>query len=555
MSIVKTVLTIVWMSTLLAPASVTAQQPPSRQPPIEIDFDMSDIPEPKERKVSEAYRLLDAGFVQQTKRFFDIPRHVRKKPALNVNSVDQVPDSSWFTNRMGRQVLSVEQLRRGPNTSDGPDSTEPWTILDGKNVGRAPGLLIQDTRGQRFFLKFDLREFPELASGAEVIATKLYYASGYNTPENYIVRFQPERLQIGPKATVIDGLTGRRTMTPDDLKELLAKVAHLPDGRIRALASEFLPGKPKGPFRWHGLREDDPNDWIPHEHRRDLRGLRVIASWFSDTDRKESNSLDMYVSEQERRFLRHYLIDFGSSLGSGSTTPKPDREGFEYKMDGGEILKSVAAMGFYQAPWVNRQKIVYPSLGYIESELFDPGRWKTKNPVVTFQYMTVADAYWAAKVVMSFTDEHIRAAVETAEYSDPAATDYLTRVLIERRDEIGRYWFAKAGGLDTFRVAQNEAGEPVLEFDDLFTSQGFALPAERVYRYRILGGGLKKIWRELSPGSPLAVPIAGEAEHGTQIVELQVRNSTRTKWSPTIAVHILQEKEQIQVLGWVRAED
>ena len=555
MSIVKTVLTIVWMSALLAPTIVMAQQAPSRQPPIEIDFDMNDISEPKERKVSEVYRLLDASFVQKTKRLFDIPRHVRKKPALNVNSVDQVPDSSWFTNRMGHRVLSVEQLRRGPNTSAGPDSTGPWTIIDGKNVGRAPGLLIQDTRGQRYFLKFDLREFPELASGAEVIATKLYYASGYNTPENYIVRFHPERLQIGPKATVVDGIAGRRAMTPDDLKELLLRVAHLPDGRIRALASAFLPGKPKGPFSWHGLREDDSNDWIPHEHRRDLRGLRVIASWFSDTDRKETNSLDMYVAEQDRRFVRHYLIDFGSSLGSGSTMPKQDREGFEHKMDGGEILKSVAAMGFYQAPWVNRQKIVHKSIGYLESELFDPGRWKSKNPVVAFDTMTVADAYWATKIIMSFTDEHIRAAVETAEYSNPAATDYMTRVLIERRDKIGRHWFAKAGGLDNFRVAQNEAGEPKLKFDDLFASQGFAAPAERVYRYRILGGGLKKIWRELPPGSLLAVSMAAETEKGTQKIELQVRSSTRAKWSPTVAVHILREKERVQVLGWVRAED
>ena len=555
MTTLRTIMAIGWMSAVLVPSTVTAQQMPSRKPPVKIDFDMSAIPEPKGRRTSESYRHFDATFVQQVKRLFDVPRHVRKKPALNVNSVDQVPDSSWFTNSIERRTLSVEQIRRASNTSDGPDGSEPWTIIDGKNAGKAPGLLIQDAGGQIYLLKFDTREFPEMASGAEVIATKLYYASGYNTPERYIVRFHPERLQIGPEATIIDWKTGRRAMTPDDLEELFSRVARLPDGRIRALASKYLPGEPKGPFRWHGLREDDPNDWIPHEHRRDLRGLRVIASWFSDTDRKETNSLDMYVTEGGRSFLRHYLIDFGSSLGSGSTAPKQDRESFEYKVDGGEILKSVAAMGFYEAPWVNRQNIIYPSLGYFESELFDPGGWKTKNPVVAFDYMTVADAYWATKIVMSFTDEHIRAAVETAEYSDSAATDYLTRILIERRDKIGRYWFTLAGGLDDFRTAENEARESVLEFDDLVVSNGFEAPAERVYRYRILGGDIKKTWRELPPGSSLAVPIAVEAERGTQIVELQVRNSTRAEWSPTVAVHILLEGEKAQLLGWVRAQE
>lgn len=546
---------IVLMSVLLAPAPATARQKPSRQPPIWLDFDMNDIPEPKARETSVAYGFFDDTFIQQTKQLFDVPRFLRKKPALNVNSVDQVPDSSWFTNRNGRQTMSLEQIKRGPNTSDGPDMTAPWMIVAGKNVGSAPGFMIQDARGQRYIIKFDLRDFPELTSGAEVIATKLYYASGYNTPENYIVRFDPKDLQIAPN-TMITDWRGRRVMTPNDLDELLSKVAHLPDGRIRALASKFLPGKPKGPFRSYGLREDDPNDWIPHEHRRDLHGLRVISSWLSDTDRKELNTLDMYVSEQGRRFLRHYLIDFSSSLGSQGTTPKQHRESFEYKVDGGEILKSVAALGFYEPPWVNRQNIVHKSIGYIDSEVFDPGRWKTKYPVVAFEHMTVADAYWAAKIVMSFTDEQIRAAVETAEYSDPAAADYLTRVLIERRDKSGRHWFTQAGGLDNFQVAWREPQELVLEFDDLVVQYGFAPPAERVYRYRVLRDKQRKAaWRELPPGVLPTVPLAIGEEPGTQVMELQVRNKRRGEWSPTIAVHLALEEAEVQILGWVRSEE
>ena len=46
------------------------------------------------------------------------------------------------------------------------------------------------------------------------------------------------------------------------------------------------------------------------------------------------------------------------------------------------------------------------------------------------------DAFWAARRVAAFTDELIRAAVHTGEFSDPAAEKYLGDVLIKRRDKI-----------------------------------------------------------------------------------------------------------------------
>ena len=46
------------------------------------------------------------------------------------------------------------------------------------------------------------------------------------------------------------------------------------------------------------------------------------------------------------------------------------------------------------------------------------------------------DAFWAARRVAAFTDDLIRAAVHTGEFSDPAAEKYLVDVLIQRRDKI-----------------------------------------------------------------------------------------------------------------------
>jgi hypothetical protein len=42
--------------------------------------------------------------------------------------------------------------------------------------------------------------------------------------------------------------------------------------------------------------------------------------------------------------------------------------------------------------------------------------------------------------VAGFTDDQIRAAVSTARFSDPRAAEYVTRVLIERRDKIVHQW-------------------------------------------------------------------------------------------------------------------
>ncbi len=44
------------------------------------------------------------------------PGEQRDVRALNVNTVDEVPDSSWFTNRIGRRELSLDEIVRGPDS-------------------------------------------------------------------------------------------------------------------------------------------------------------------------------------------------------------------------------------------------------------------------------------------------------------------------------------------------------------------------------------------------------------------------------------------------------
>ncbi len=556
----RALLTALLAASLVAPPFADARQKPSRRRALAVDNDMKDIPEPKRYRDAQFYDFFDATFFQQPRQTFDLTRWNGPRPAYNVNSEDQVPDSSWFTNRNARRLMSLDEIRRGPNNGGGPPETRgPWTIIGRKESGITPGFRMKDAAGEVWFIKFDSLENPELATGAEMVSTKLYYASGYNTTENYIVRFDPAIVQIAPDATIVDSTGFECAMAPADVTEMMKQVPKLADGRVRAMASRLLAGKPKGPFKYHGRRKDDPNDWIPHEHRRELRGLRVVASWLNDNDIRERNTLDMYVTENGKRFLRHYLIDYGSSLGSDTLFPNIDRAGFEYIFDGGEIGKSAMSLGLYQPPWLGNRPVRYASVGNFEAGTFRPERWKPNYPIMAFDNLTAVDAYWGARIVLSFTDAQIRAAVESAEYSDKAAAEYLVQTLIERRERIGRHWLQLAGGLDHFRMVTGTNGEMAMQFDDLTVQRGYAEPAERIYRHRVRNGKKAGPWHEfkaagnldgvvsLKPGS-VAFPS------WEQVIEVQVRNAPESRWSPGVAVTAGVDAGEARIFGWVRAE-
>src|SRR6187200_1190562 len=53
--------------------------------------------------------------------------------AVNVNSLDEVPDSSWFTNRIGRAPMSVEEMKQGscaPEDVLDPDAPDGTWLID-----------------------------------------------------------------------------------------------------------------------------------------------------------------------------------------------------------------------------------------------------------------------------------------------------------------------------------------------------------------------------------------------------------------------------------------
>jgi hypothetical protein len=249
--------------------------------------------------------------------------------ARNVNTVGEVPDSSWFTNRVGLRPLTPEEIATGPNTSAGP-APGKWTITSSKSDGVTPGFTVKDANGERWFLKFDPPGHRAMATGTEVTVTKLMWALGYNVPENHIAYMRRDQLVVGAGAKFTPLGARTRPMRLHDIDHLLERADREADGSYRIVASRALPGKPIGRVRFFNTRPDDPNDVVPHEDRRELRGYGVFAAWLNHVDAKAINSLDTLITENGRSFVRHNLIDFGSSLGSGGVAPADYWAGDEY---------------------------------------------------------------------------------------------------------------------------------------------------------------------------------------------------------------------------------
>lgn len=388
-------------------------------------------------------------FVVQSARF----RTNTALPSLGINTMGDVPNSSWFTNRHGATSLSIEELKKGARTHGAP--VGPYQVIAAKTQGVTPGFRIRDSRGAVYFVKVDPPSNPEMATASDVIGALFLYAAGYNVAENYIVTAKRSELTIDPKASFSDDYGRKHRLTQEDLHKILDRVPSGPNGEIRLMASLLLEGKVLGPFRYSGVRSDDPNDLIPHEQRRDLRGLAVICAWLNHTDTKADNTMDTLVGKGEEARILHHLIDYGALYGSDSDIAKDPRHGQEFfAPTSKKQAAKIFTLGLKPEPWETvKYRHDLPATGNFTSVALVPATWKPNYPNPAFLQMNAGDAYWGAKIVASFTDEEIHAIVEEGRFSNPAAVDYIAQTLSARRDLIAKYWFGQVLPLDHPRIA------------------------------------------------------------------------------------------------------
>jgi hypothetical protein len=443
-------------------------------PAVQVVDDRREVPRPPESRDYKPWLYYFDGVVARPiDRTLAVPRPRR---AEGVNALDEVPDSTWFTNRLGVRAMSVGEVRRGPEVVGSPESHTPFTIKSSK-LGEAPGFIIEDARGERFLLKFDRSGMPEAESAADAITSRLLWAAGYNVPEDHVVYVHPDDLVIGPGAVGTDGSGNKRALTQADVNATLAHVEELPGGWVRGLASHLIKGTLLGGHPEEGVRHDDPNDRIAHEMRRDLRGQYALFAWLDNADVKEGNTLDTWITEPgrpDRHYVQHYLVDFGKSLGVLALSTKNLRKGHEYQVDWTRMARNLVTLGIPIQPWEGRPIPGLRGIGVFEAATYDPSGWRPHSqayrPLVTADRF---DHFWASKILIRFTPEQLRAVVETARLSDPRAAEYLLQTLITRQRQTAAYWFQRVNPLDAFEL-QDAAGVDVLCFDDLAVAYGLA---------------------------------------------------------------------------------
>ena len=235
------------------------------------------------------------------------------------------------------------------------------------------------------------------------------------------------------------------------------------------------------------------------------------------------------------RFVKHYLIDFGAtaplSVVTACTQKTHDLAMNTFLRFGRDSFNSQVAL--YVPKYA---RVAYPenvAVGNFTSEAFDPDNWKSNYPNAAFENRLPGDEFWAAKQVMAFSDDEIRAIVQTGAYSDPQTPRQIAQILIARRDAIGGTFFSRVLPLDRFRIDSNR-----LTFDDLAAIHGLRTP-----------GKYEVTWTRVNNAQPSELlSVAGS---GPQIPAVAMSAQVGSYWAARIhdaaqvrSVKVFLRKEQ-----------
>ncbi|MBW1878426.1 MAG: hypothetical protein JRJ84_08700, partial [Deltaproteobacteria bacterium] len=342
-------------------------------------------------------------------------------------------------------------------------------------------------------------------------------------------------------------------LSEEALDEILAEAPHMSDGSYRASASLFLDGRPMGGFLAEGKRRDDANDLVPHQHRRELRGLKVFAAWLGHTDMKDDNTLSMYVEEDGRHFLRHYLLDFGEALGAHQAEKSRLEDGWEFVFDFEMQTRALVSFGLWNRPWENQVMTPWPVVGAFGAEAFEPELWREAYPYPPFHEVDAADLYWGAKLVMRFDRPMVEAIVHEGQITNPDAEVWLVDALMGRREKIGHAWMEAVTPLDALRMTdEGLCGVDLGVFYGLATDGVVErLPPkyrpDEDRRFEMRDRGVEQ-FRVAEDGS-VCLPIPEDEAY--TVDRLRIRRGSEFK--PVMQVHY-KGGEEPRILGIIRKE-
>ena len=233
-------------------------------------------------------------------------------------------------------------------------------------------------------------------------------------------------------------------------------------------------------------------------------------------------------------------MDFGSILGSATEKANTARGGNAYFYETKPAFLQLFTLGLYVPRWARVRYRTFPSLGLFDHRTFEPEKWKPEYPNPAYGNRLPDDTFWAAKRVMSFTDEQIRAIVKLANYSDPEAEAWLVKCLIERRNKIGETYFARVLPLDGFRINGDR-----LEFEDLQVKYGLINARDYTVRWSRFDND-SETHAAIAAASSFVLPEEVQSAEMGSYFAATIQGEDREK---TVTVYIRKQRAAYKAVG------
>ena len=376
-----------------------------------------------------------------------------------------------------------------------------------------------------------------MATTTSFIVNRLFWGFGYHVPEDHLFYFHKKDLIMDSKSNLGNV----------DISVILSKIAQQDDGSYRCIASKIIQGYPLGPTPESGVRKDDPNDLFPHEDRRILRALRIFAALTNMSDIGADNTQDLYVGEEGKGYIKHYIIDFDDAFGTHAMRNNRPWAGFNHLFSLNDILKNFVTAGLMVADWENMKITPWKSVGAFEADIFYPQQWKETHSFKPIRHSQPADNYWACKIIGALSTEHIRLLVHAAGYPEPDSEEYVINTLIKRKQKILDYYLQTITPLE-FKNFSNKS----IQLLDLSKKLLETKPITTNYVIQFYDGKGKEIAEKYvlsSDSTIITIPVSDKIiEKSFEYVCLKVRMNGKNKKEPDPAEFHLRNGKLVGVV-------
>ncbi len=500
------------------------------RPPVLIVRDDTPIAVPAYRRFFEELYVSD-GYLKRP--ILDGLDPTRFPEAGDVNSFDEVPQSSWFQPPPGRnEPVDVSMVEDGPPVL-------PLSVVQEPAGANDYGISVIDARGLRYELRRDPKDRPEMETGAAAISARLLRAFGLLTPEVWVFHARP---------TDFLGWSDEEREKPSDLERwpFLANGPPGEDGRFRMSATRWPIGEDVGLTPVFDTRSDDPNDQIPHMNRRSLRALKVVGAWLQMGNVGPKRLRDVYVGKPPVGHLMHFIVRLESDLGANSVVRPAPTKGLRTDLGPGTV-KNFFSLGFWPSSDASPTQTRWLALGGINDDA-SPETFSAAVGFAPTQRLLPGDGYWAAKRIAKIPAATIQDAVRAAQYTDPVVRDEMIRILGARRDKVAAYWFSQVTPCECKRVLAR-----TVVIHDEAIGMGFARPESTRYTVSVLNDDGDEMMRPLlvlARSADFEINIPGRLRKKSERIVLRIRAIRKGKPLPRACdIHLVPLERSFRLNG------